>query len=126
MAASLLAVELDDVKAAVFGAGVYDFARAYQDTRLPGIRQSMDQEAGRSPEAVRVRSSILRMEQLRCPVLILHGSADQNVPVSQAKLLAKRLEKLHKEFELRIFPGRPHGIGPEAGIATVEFFQKHL
>src|SRR5262249_39684873 len=31
MAASLLAVELDDVKAAVFGAGIYDFQRAYDD-----------------------------------------------------------------------------------------------
>ena len=41
MAASLLAVELDDVKAAVFGAGVYDFRRAYDESTLPGVRRNM-------------------------------------------------------------------------------------
>jgi dipeptidyl aminopeptidase/acylaminoacyl peptidase len=59
-------------------------------------------------------------------VLILHGEDDKNVPVSQAKLLAKRLGDLHKEFDLRLFPGREHGIGPEVGALTIEFFQKHL
>jgi dipeptidyl aminopeptidase/acylaminoacyl peptidase len=126
MAASLLAIELDDVKAAVFGAGVYDFQRMYDEATLPGIRENMKRETGMTPEAVRVRSSVLRMEKLRCPVLILHGEADKNVPVSQAKLLAKRLEELHKEFDLRLFPGREHGIGPEVGVLTIEFFQKHL
>jgi dipeptidyl aminopeptidase/acylaminoacyl peptidase len=126
MAASLLAVELDDVKAAVFGAGVYDFQRMYDEAKLPGIRQNMKHETGMTPEAVRVRSSVLRMDKLRCPVLILHGEDDKNVPVSQAKLLAKRLEELHKEFDLRLFPGREHGIGPEVGELTLEFFKRRL
>ena len=126
MAASLLAVDLDDVKAAVFGAGVYDFQRMYDEAILPGIRQNMKNETGMTPEAVRVRSSILRMDKLRCPVLILHGEADKNVPVSQAKLLARRLEELHKEFDLRLFPGREHGIGPEVGQLTIEFFKEQL
>jgi dipeptidyl aminopeptidase/acylaminoacyl peptidase len=126
MAASLLAVESDDVKAAVFGAGVYDFQRMYDEATLPGIRENMKRETGMTREAVRVRSSILRMDRLRCPVLILHGEDDRNVPVSQAKLLAKRLEELHKEFELRLFPGREHSIGPEAGTLTVDFFKRRL
>lgn len=97
MAAWLLAVEIEDVKAAVFDAGVYDFQREYDEVAIPGIRQNMKSETGMTPEAVRVRSSILRMDRLRCPVLILHGEDDTRVPVSQAKLLAKRLEELHKE-----------------------------
>ncbi len=67
---------------------------------LPGVRQNMKAETGMTPAAIRERSSILRMDQLRCPVLILHGQADQNVPVSQALLLRERLIALHKEFEL--------------------------
>jgi dipeptidyl aminopeptidase/acylaminoacyl peptidase len=126
MAASLLAVALDDVKAAVFGAGVYDFQRMYDEAKLPGIRENMKRETGMTPEAVRVRSSVLRMDKLRCPVLILHGEDDKNVPVSQAKLLARRLEELHKEFDLRLFPGREHSIGPEAGELTLEFFKRRL
>ncbi len=126
MAASLLAVDLPDVKAAVFGAGVYDFQRMYNDAKLPGIRENMRRETGMTPAAVRERSSILRMDQLKCPVLILHGDADQNVPVSQAILLRDRLTALHKEFEIKIFPGREHSIGPEVGTMTVDFFRRKL
>ena len=125
MAASLLAVELDDVKAAVFGAGVYDFKRAYDDSTLPGVRKNMMAETGMTPEAIRQRSSILRMDRLKCPVLILHGEKDQNVPVSQALLLRERLTKLRKEFEIKLFPDREHSI-PEAGGLTLDFFQRKL
>lgn len=126
MAASLLAVEIDDVKAAVFGAGIYDFQRMYDEATIPGIRENMKNETGMTPEAVRLRSSVLRMDRLGAPVLILHGEDDKNVPVSQAKLLAKRLGELHKEFDLRLFPGREHSIGPEVSVLTVEFFKKRL
>jgi dipeptidyl aminopeptidase/acylaminoacyl peptidase len=122
----LLAVEIDDVKAAVFGAGIYDFQRMYDEVTIPGIRENMKNETGMTPEAVRLRSSVLRMDRLGAPVLILHGEDDKNVPVSQAKLLAKRLGELHKEFDLRLFPGREHSIGPEVSVLTVEFFKKRL
>ena len=125
MAASLLAVEIEDVKAAVFDAGVYDFQREYDET-IPAIRQNMKSETGLTPEAVRVRSSILHMDRLQCPVLILHGEDDTRAPVSQAKSLAKRLEELQKEFDLRLFPDREHEIGPERYVVAVEFFKKRL
>ena len=126
MAASLLVVELEDVKAAVFGAGVYDFQRAYDDSTLPGVRKNMMAETGMTKEAVRERSSILRMDKLKCPVLILHGEKDINVPVSQAKLLRDRFTQLHKEFEIKLFPDKEHSIGPEAGDMTVDFFKRRL
>jgi dipeptidyl aminopeptidase/acylaminoacyl peptidase len=126
MAASLLALDLRDAKAAVFGAGIYDFQRMYDEARLPGIRENMKAETGMTSAAIRERSSILRMDQLRCPVLILHGDADRNVPVSQAILLRDRLAALHKEFEIKIFPGREHSIGPEVGTMTVDFFRRKL
>jgi len=127
MAASLLVVdELDDAKAAVFGAGIYDFKRAFDDSTLRGVRENMKAETGMTKEAIRQRSSVLRMDRLKCPVLILHGEKDQNVPVSQAKLLRDRLSTLHKEFEIRLFPDREHSIGPEVTTLTVEFFQRKL
>lgn len=112
MAASLLAVQLDDVKAVVLGAGVYDFKRAHDETSLEGIRQNMKAETGMTEEAIKQRSSVLRMESLKAPLLILHGAKDINVPVSQAYLLRDRLTALKKEFEIQIFPDREHGIGP--------------
>jgi dipeptidyl aminopeptidase/acylaminoacyl peptidase len=126
MAASLLAVELDDVKAAVLGAGIYDFKRAYDDSTLPGVRQNMRDETGMTKEAISQRSSILRMERLKCPVLILHGGKDINVPVSQALLLRDRLTQLHKEFEIKLFPDREHSIGPEVGDLTLDFLRRKL
>jgi dipeptidyl aminopeptidase/acylaminoacyl peptidase len=126
MAASLLAVQIDDVKAAVFGAGVYDFKRAYDESTLPGVRNNMKMETGMTPEAIRERSSILRMDLLKCPVLILHGGKDKNVPVSQALLLRDRLTALHKEFEIKLFPDREHAIGPQVIPITIDFFQRKL
>jgi len=127
MAASLLVVgDLDDAKAAVFGAGIYDFKKAYDDSTLRGVRENMKAETGMTKEAILERSSVLRMDRLKCPVLILHGEKDKNVPVSQALLLRDRLTMLHKEFEFRLFPDREHSIGPEVTTLTVEFFQRKL
>jgi dipeptidyl aminopeptidase/acylaminoacyl peptidase len=53
------------------------------------------------------------MEKLKCPVLILHGEKDINVPVSQALLLRDRLTALKKNFEIQLFPDKDHSIGPQ-------------
>jgi dipeptidyl aminopeptidase/acylaminoacyl peptidase len=110
MAASLLAVKLgQEVRAAVFGAGVYDFQRAYDETKLDGIRENMKAETGMTETAIRERSSILHMEKLKCPVLIIHGENDGNAPTNQAFLLRDRLTELKKEFEFKILPDHVHG-----------------
>ncbi|MGH9766246.1 MAG: alpha/beta hydrolase family protein [Blastocatellia bacterium] len=113
MAASLLAVQLDDVKAVVLGAGIYDFKKAHDEVKIEGIRQNMERETGMTEEAIKQRSSVFQMEKIKCPVLILHGEKDINVPVSQALLLRDRLTALKKDFEIQIFPDRDHGIGPQ-------------
>jgi dipeptidyl aminopeptidase/acylaminoacyl peptidase len=110
MAASLLAVKLGkEVRAAVFGSGVYDFRRAYQQTRLDGIRENMRDETGWTEIAILERSSVLYMEKLACPVLILHGAIDGNAPTNQAYILRDRLIELKKEFEFKILPDHVHG-----------------
>lgn len=126
MAASLLVLDLEDVKAAVLGAGIYDFKKAYDDSTLPGARANMRAETGMTTVAIRERSSILRMEKLNCPVFILHGEKDVNVPVTQAYALRDRLTELHKDFEIKLFPNREHSIGPEVTSLTVDFFKRRL
>lgn len=126
MAASLLVVQLDDVKAAVLGAGIYDFKKAHDEATIEGIRHNMEVESGWTEAAIRERSSVFKMEKLKCPVLILHGEKDENVPVTQAYLLRDRLTQLKKEFEIKLFPDRPHGIGPEVTTMTVDFFKRRL
>ncbi|HEY7786485.1 MAG TPA: prolyl oligopeptidase family serine peptidase [Pyrinomonadaceae bacterium] len=126
MAASLLAVQLDDVRAVVLGAGIYDFKRAYDEMTIEGIKRNMLAETGMTLEAVKVRSSILQMKKLKCPVLILHGEKDVNVPVSQAKLLSETLTSLKKDFELKLYPDKDHSIGPDATTSTIDFFKRKL
>lgn len=113
MAASLLAVQLDDLKAVVLGAGIYDFKKSYDELGIEGIRENMKRETGMTEEAVKLRSSVFQMEKLKASVLILHGEKDINVPVSQAYLLRDRLTALKKNFEIQTFPDKEHGIGSE-------------
>jgi dipeptidyl aminopeptidase/acylaminoacyl peptidase len=129
MAASLLSLSLNDARVAILSAGIYDFKKAYDDAKLPGIRENMQRETGMTDDAVRERSSILHMENLKCPVLVLHGDKDENVSVEQALLLRDRLTLLKKDFEIRIFPGQDHGyssIGREVNEIVVEFLKRRL
>jgi dipeptidyl aminopeptidase/acylaminoacyl peptidase len=127
MAVSLLAVRLRDVKAAVFGAGIYDFKRAYDEVKIEGIRENMRAETGMTEAAIKERSSLLQMKNLRCPVLILHGEKDLNVPVSQALLLRDRLTELKKDFEIKLFPNAEHSIPTNEWMPlALDFFNRRL
>ncbi len=65
-----------------------------------------------------------------CPVLILHGEADQTVPVAEAYHLQEVLEKKRIPYEMRIYPGAGHGFTGEtwrdAGLRTLAFLKEHL
>jgi dipeptidyl aminopeptidase/acylaminoacyl peptidase len=127
MAASLMAVQLDDLKAVVLGGGIYDFQKAYDENRIEGIRDNMKKESGMTSKAIKERSSIVQMENLKCPVLIIHGEKDMNVPVTQAYLLRDRLTALKKDFEIKLYPDRDHSLSyAEIITPSVEFFKKRL
>lgn len=127
IAASLLAVSLNDVRAAVFGGGIYDFKKAYDEIKDEGIRKNMEQETGMKEEAIRQRSSVFQMKKLSCPVLILHGEKDENAPTSQAFLLRDRLAALNKTFEIKIFPDKGHGLDMQEVFSnSVDFFKRKL
>lgn len=129
MAASLLSVRLNDVRAAILSAGIYDFRKAHDEARIEGMRENMKSETGMTDEAVRERSSVLQMETLKCPVLILHGDKDENVSVGQALLLRDRLAALKKDFEIRIFPGQDHtlrSVAEEMNRTMIDFLKRRL
>jgi dipeptidyl-peptidase-4 len=128
MAASLLTIKLGKaVKAAVFGAGVYDLKKAYDETKFEGIRENIKAETGFAEKAISERSSILKMEKLKASVLIIHGENDENVPTNQALLLRDRLTKLKKDFEIIILADHKHGQFKGNFISPViEFFGRKL
>lgn len=127
MAASLLALQLPDAKAAVFASGVYDFKQAFAEIQLKGIRDKMMEETGMTDEAVRERSSVLKMENLKIPVLILHGEKDDKTLIGQAYLLRDRLSVLKKDFEIKIFADAGHVLDVKAVIpVTTDFFRRKM
>ena len=128
MAAALLTLKLGKkVKAAVLAAGVYDFKKAYDDTGLDGIRESMRSETGMTERAIKERSAILRMEKLDSPVFIIHGENDQNAPTNQSLILRQRLTELNKEFEIMILADHKHGQLKSNFLAPViDFFSRKL
>ena len=128
MAAALLTLKLgEEVKAAVFAAGIYDFKRAYDDTGIDGIRESMKAETGMTERAIKDRSSILRMEKLKSPVLVIHGENDQNAPTNQSLMLRDRLTKLRKEFEIIVLADHKHGQLKSNFLSPViDFFNRKL
>jgi carboxymethylenebutenolidase len=66
-----------------------------------------------------------------CPVLILHGEADQTIPIEEAYQLQKLLEKKGIPYEIKTYPGAGHGFEDEsiwrdAGLRSLRFLQKYL
>ncbi len=128
IAASLMTLRLGkEVKAAVFGAGAYDFRKAYDEVTIEGIRKNMEGETGMTEKAIKERSPVLQMKKLKSPVLILHSQKDENVPVNQALLLRDRLTSLRKDFEIKLSPTGKHGFLNGDFVSTViEFFNRRL
>ncbi len=82
------------------------------------------------PEEYRCRSSILFVDRVNCPLLLLHGEDDGVVPVRHTLRLAKALDELGKPYEMKVFPGEGH-IWSMKGFSlnwrlSVEFFRRLL
>ncbi len=72
-----------------------------------------------------------RAAQLRKPLLVMHGTADDNVLFEHSLRLIEALENEGRLFDLAIFPGKAHGIsGRKAQLDVYKnldaFFARHL
>jgi len=68
---------------------------------LPGTRAE-------KPDLYRLASPVTHADKDDPPLLILHGTADKTVPVSQSEILAEALKKAGTRHELIIVEGAPH------------------
>jgi pimeloyl-ACP methyl ester carboxylesterase len=85
--------------------------------RSPLLAWALPREAWQSNEELMHLHADLsemdgRLGQLACPVLLLHGSVDSQVPVENVEYLHHRLVELHKEafFHAQIYEGWNHFI----------------
>lgn len=82
-------------------------------------------------DGYRNSSPVHLAEQLSSPLLLVHGTDDDNVHMQHTLRMADALNRLRKPYEMLLQPGEKHGFrSREARIAVneriVEFFRRHL
>lgn len=99
-------------KAVVVGAGLTDMYSMYATNDIP---TALDGYFGAEPwndtTEYRKRSAMTYIKNAKTPTLILHGQADQRVPIGQAQELYLGLRRNGVPVELVFFPREPHGLG---------------
>jgi dipeptidyl-peptidase-4 len=85
-----------------------------------------------NPDGYTASSVMSHASQLRGPLLIVHGMADDNVLFAHSTTLFKKLQDLRKPFDIMTYPGSKHGLvrhadtGPHAYETIIRFFDKNL
>jgi dipeptidyl aminopeptidase/acylaminoacyl peptidase len=111
--------------ALIHGWGIADMAEWYwhiQDIPAPYYQRisedfvkSLGGNPDQVPDAYLQISPITQASRIKCPVLILHGEKDEEVPVDHAYKLAEALKGAGCEYDLRVFKNAGHGLrSPEA------------
>lgn len=109
MAAITRAPEAFD--AAVPMAGIYDFADAYETADRLGRLFTREGHGGIPAERADIyarSNSLDRVDQIKAPVLLMHGEKDVRAPYRQFGKVVEALERHDKVFESRSYPGEPH------------------
>jgi dipeptidyl aminopeptidase/acylaminoacyl peptidase len=120
-------------RAGVDVAGVVDYAMYYEDPYHGGWTTSRIGTPEQHPEVYTQASPLSHVDRLERPLLILHGTADVNVPYLHSVRLVDELMKKGKShlFDFMVYPGefhyftRAHVLG-DAWHRVDEFFKKHL
>jgi acetyl esterase/lipase len=111
----------DCVTAAVSWYGVFDLTLPpnipYDDKMFATTNAFLGCKITTCPEQVRAASPITHVKPNPPPMLLLHGSNDRAVPMSQSFALAEALRKAGGEVQVKIYEGASHswlGATPEA------------
>lgn len=119
--ALLTAIEKRDAASVVSWGGVTDMELTYEERK--DLRRMMKRVIGGSPKKVpeeyKWRTPIYHLENLCCPVLIIHGGKDQNVSIEHAYRLEKRLKELGKRVTTWYFPNFTHYFPPAMNCKMV-------
>ena len=117
------------IRAAFIVSGMFDLEENARDRpemkrnfqqMIPGFREH-------EAERYRDRSAVYWAQEITVPVLILHGTADWRVDVSQALAFAQELQRQKKTYELMIFPNDSHGVPVYRRPSTsIEWFKKFM
>jgi acetyl esterase/lipase len=122
------------VQAVIDFFGPADLTTMYNQPWHPMVRYALEMITGTTPKSnpgIYISSSPVNFISANSPAtLILHGSQDQVVDVSQSRLLKNKLDKAGVANELVVYSGERHGwYGKNltASFDTIErFLRKHV
>lgn len=120
-------------RAGVDVAGVVDYAMYYEDPYHGGWTASRIGTPEQNPAVYQQASPLSHVDRLARPLLILHGTADVNVPYLHSVRLVDELMKKGKSplFEFMAYPGEFHyftraHVLADAWRRVDDFFARHL
>ncbi len=125
--ALMLATRTPEPFAAVIaGAPVSDWALydTHYTERFMGTPQS-------NPDGYKAGSAMTYLDELRSPLLMIHGMADDNVIFANSTQVYAALQTKNLPFEMMTYPGQRHGVRGKAQRkhlthAFFSFFERHL
>jgi dipeptidyl-peptidase-4 len=84
-----------------------------------------------NPGGYKTSSPLAAAARLKAKLLIIHGTADDNVHMQNTMNFLDALVKADRPYELQIQPGQSHGFGGEAATRfvaeqLVDFFKRNL
>jgi len=111
-------------------AGVVDWRDWYRDPDGPWIKGRMGSPL-ENADLYRRTAPIERINRLARPLLVLHGTADVNVPYLESVRLVDAALKANKRVEFMMYPGEFHYFHREhvlrdAWTRVAQFFDRHL
>ena len=119
-----------DFRCGVDVAGSVDYRMWYEDPGGAWVTSRMGRPET-APEVYERAAVVERMARLERPLLVLHGTADMNVPFQESVRLVDELLKHGKDVDLMVYPGEFHYFRREhvlrdAWSRVERFFDRHL
>ncbi|MEW5978484.1 MAG: prolyl oligopeptidase family serine peptidase [Acidobacteriota bacterium] len=118
--------------AAVEFNGPCDLAELYRESAVyrPALHAILGGSPQQQSDRFRDESPLSHVAQIRCPLLVVHGTADLEIPYRQSEELVKALKRCGKTFDFLVYPGVGHGffgdVWENAFQNTMVFFKRHL
>jgi len=112
-------------KAAVIGAAVTNLWSFTGTADIPGFLPDYFQaEPWENFETYRAHSPMTYVKGVKTPSLILHGEADDRVPVTQGYELYNALKRQGVKTQMVVYPRTPHG--PREPKFLLDLMHRHL
>ena len=108
--------EPDLYRCAIGVAGVYDLELMLESGDIPDSdlgKAFLERTVGSDVAKLRAQSPTYNAQNIKVPVLLIHGKVDGRADFEQAKRMKAALEKNHRQFDFLALSGEGHGVYDE-------------